>query len=235
MPLVTEGGFPASSNPDLLDVIDAKIPGTTVNFPGGVAAFAAPLLMWVALQIHLRVEPAHAGWCWGWNFRDVRGGSTVMSDHAGAVAIDYNAPAHPRGLHGTWSDKQVTQIRAILAEANAEAHVIAWGHDFNTTVDDMHFACRGTKAQVMAAGARLSRTKEWDEMATKAEIRDVVDNALAAVLPKMAAAAGDAALAKVTDALSDPDSPLSKKVRNNVRIAVQAELVDERAGTNPGQ
>ena len=227
MPLVTEGGFPASSNPDLLDVIDAKIPGTTVNFPGGVAAFAAPLLMWVALQIHLRVEPAHAGWCWGWNFRDVRGGSTVMSDHAGAVAIDYNAPAHPRGLHGTWSDKQVTQIRAILAEANAEAHVIAWGHDFNTTVDDMHFACRGTKAEVVAAGKRLNTPKEWDEMATKAEIRDVVDNALAAVLPKIAANTRDA----IAYELKNSDSDLSKRLRNQVRTAVDAELTQRNLGT----
>lgn len=235
MPIFTEGGFPASSNPDLLGVIDAKIPGTDVNFPGGVASFAAPLLMWVAHELHTRVEPAHDGWCWGWSFRDVRGGSTVMSDHAGAVAIDYNAPAHPRGVHGTWSDREVATIRDILAEANAEGEVIAWGHDFRTTVDDMHFACRGTKAAVMAAGARLNRTKEWDEMATREQIRDVVDNALAAALPKIAAAAADAALAKLTDQVGDTESPLAKKVRNNVRIAVQAELVDERNKANPGQ
>lgn len=227
MPLLTEGGFTASDDPASLGIIDAKIPGTDVNFPGGVASFAAPLLMWVAQRIHLTVQPAHAGWCWGWNYRDVRGGSTVMSDHAGGVAIDYNAPQHPRGVPGTWSQSQVAKIRAILAEANAEAYVIAWGHDFNTTVDDMHFACRGTKAEVVAAGKRLNTPKEWDEMATKAEIRDVVDNALAAVLPKIAANTRDA----IAYELKNSDSDLSKRLRNQVRTAVDAELTQRNLGT----
>jgi hypothetical protein len=172
--VITEGGFPAGSA-DQLGIVPLVVAGR--SFPGGVAPFAHDLLWWVADQIHTRVEPLHDGWNWGWNFRDVIG-ATVLSDHAGGVAIDINAPAHPRGVHGTWSSVEVSIIRKILAEANRDATVIVWGHDFRTTVDDMHFACRGTKAQVTAAGKRLTST-DWFDMADKADLRDVVDNALA--------------------------------------------------------
>ncbi len=219
---VTEGGFPAGLA-DHLGVRQFTVPGTKVDFPGGIAAFAAPLLLWVAKRIHEDVEPLRDGWCWGYAFRDVRGGSTVLSDHAGGVAIDINAPAHPRGVRGTWSDHQVRQIRAILAEANRHATVVAWGHDFRTTVDDMHFACRGTREQVINAGARLNQPREWDEMASKAEIREVVDNALAAARSDIAAAV----TADVTAKAADPASELGKAIRARSREAVDNEL-DQR-------
>ena len=72
--------------------------------------------------------------------------------------------------------------------------------------------------------------QEWDEMATKAEIRDVMDNAIAAALPKIAAAAGDAAVAKLTDALT-ADTALRGSFRNNVRVPVDNELDQRHLGT----
>jgi hypothetical protein len=237
---ITEGGFFASPDPDALGVIHPTVAG--VPFPGGVAAFAAPLLMWIAEQIHENVEPIHNGWCWGWNFRAVVG-SNVLSDHAGAVAIDYNAPAHPRTVRNTWTAGEERKIRAILAEANREARVVAWGEDFNT-VDGMHFACRGTKAQVIAAGKRLTQPKGWDQVATKAEIREVVseeirqaltaDNAalLNAIRVGIEAERAEDALAAV-DALAEAlsgETTLRAKFRTNVRVPVDAELTQRGLG-----
>jgi hypothetical protein len=45
----------------------------------------------------------------------------------------------------------------------------------------------------------------------------------------------DELIRAITEELNDTRSPLAVALRNNVRIAVQAELRDERRGDNPGQ
>lgn len=207
----TEGGFFASPDPDALGIVTMRVAG--VEFPAGVASFAVPLLSWVARQVHENVEPIHGGWCWGYNFRAVVG-ATVLSDHAGGVAIDYNAPSHPRGVRNTWSPAQELRIRGILAEANKVDRVIAWGEDFNTT-DGMHFACRGTKAQVIAAGKRLNERDWWDDV-TRDEAKTLIDNRIEAAIPAIAAACAKELLdTPVTDPVSGDD----KSVRTIVRYA----------------
>jgi hypothetical protein len=224
--MLTEGGWQAGTASQL-GVRDYHANGTSIGFPGGVAPFAAPLLMWVAGEIHSRVERLHDGYNWGHYYRYVRGAIGVMSDHAGAAAIDINAPYHPRGVHGTWSSGEIAEIRKILAEANSHGEVVIWGHDFHTTVDDMHFACRGTRQQVIDAGSRLNTPKDWFTMATQAELRTVVDRAIAAAIPEITSAVVLAISAK----LDDSASPFATRVRKQVRAAVDAELTERHLGT----
>lgn len=209
MPL-SQNGFTASTDPGSILVGQFTVPGTSVSFPGGIASFAAPLLIWVAQQIHEQVEPLHAGWCWGFNYRPVTGQNSVISNHASGTAIDVNAPAHPRGQRGTWSHTKLTKIRAILAEANRDAHVVSFGEDFPTP-DGMHLEARGTRQQVIDAGKRLTRG-DWFDMATKADLIAAVREALPeATLQRIAQEAVQAELgnggAKIWDhQLADPSS-----------------------------
>ena len=81
------------------------------------------------------VEPLHAGQCWGYAYRKIRG-SAALSNHASGTAIDLNAPAHPLGEKGTFTAKQVTAIRRILTFCDG---VVRWGGDFHGRKDEMHF------------------------------------------------------------------------------------------------
>lgn len=147
-------GWTAGSRADARIIVKA-VPGTKVGLP--LNADAAPVLLWVAEQFHKRVEPLHAGWCWGWADRMVRGSTTKISNHASGTAMDLNAPNHPLGHRGTFTDKQVGQIRAILREAG----VVTWGGNYTQRVDEMHFEISdgATAAEVRAAGARLNDTR----------------------------------------------------------------------------
>jgi len=107
-----------------------------VAFPGGVRTGAAgAILHYVAVQFDRRVEPLHAGWCWGWNYRPIRGGS-ALSNHASGTAIDCNAPRHPMGRSGTFSAAQRREIRAILRYCEG---AVRWGGDYHGRKDEMHF------------------------------------------------------------------------------------------------
>jgi hypothetical protein len=55
-----------------------------------------------------------------------------LSCHASGTAIDYNAVDHPNGSSGTFTDAQVAEIYAILAEAQG---AVDWLYGY----DEMHF------------------------------------------------------------------------------------------------
>lgn len=76
----------------------------------------------------------------------------MLSNHASGTAIDLNAPDHPLGEPGTFTDEQVARIRALLDEL---APVVAWGGDFDRP-DEMHFEVVGTPEEVAAVAARIS-------------------------------------------------------------------------------
>lgn len=113
--------------------------GFTVNgveFPSGVREGAAStILRYVATQFDERVERLRPGWCWGWNYRPIRG-ATALSNHASATAIDCNAPLHPMGKANTFSPAQRRQIEAILRYCDG---VVRWGGDYHGRKDEMHF------------------------------------------------------------------------------------------------
>jgi hypothetical protein len=122
-----------------------------VAFPGGVKRGpVTTILRYVAEQFHRRVEPLHPGHCWGYNYREVRGGASI-SNHAAGCAIDINSPAHAMGRHGTFSPAQVEQIHAIVAEC---CGVVRWGGTF-TRPDEMHFEVVGTPVEAVNVAAHL--------------------------------------------------------------------------------
>ena len=83
-----------------------------------------------------KIERCRPEWSWGWNVRAIRGKTSGYSNHASATAIDYNAPAHPLGVTGTWSAKEKDAINRILADMNG---VIRWGENYSGRKDGMHF------------------------------------------------------------------------------------------------
>lgn len=83
---------------------------------------------------------------WSWADRNVRGSTTVISNHASATALDLNAEKHPRGVRDSFTSGQVAALRKLLRAFP----VIRWGGDFHTTVDDMHFEINASHAEVAA-------------------------------------------------------------------------------------
>lgn len=110
------------------------------------------VLAHVAQRFHTEIEPIDVASSWGWDYRSVRGEDGVLSNHASGTAIDLNAPDHPLGEPGTFTDEQVARIRALLDEL---APVVAWGGDFDRP-DEMHFEVVGTPEEVAAVAARIS-------------------------------------------------------------------------------
>ena len=105
---------------------------------------------------------------WSWADRNVRGSTTVISNHASATALDLNAEKHPRGVRDTFTADQVARLRKILRAFP----VIRWGGDFHTTVDDMHFEINASHAEVAAFIKTL--TPAEDDMPTADEVAKAV-------------------------------------------------------------
>jgi hypothetical protein len=115
------------------------------------------VLAYVAERFHAEVEPIDPESSWGWEHRAVRGEEDgdeggVLSNHASGTAIDLNAPDHPLGEAGTFTDAQVERLRAILADV---APVVAWGGDFDRA-DEMHLEIVGSPDQVAEVAARIA-------------------------------------------------------------------------------
>jgi D-alanyl-D-alanine carboxypeptidase len=147
-----------------------------VPFPGGVrGGDVATVLGYVATQLHRRVEACVSGWDWGYEYRENVNNPGSLSCHASATAIDYNAPNHPNGSGGTFSDDQVGQIRLILAEVQG---AVQWGGDYDGTLDEMHFEIIVDASTLAAIAAQLpssgSGTGDWFDMATEDDLRRIV-------------------------------------------------------------
>jgi hypothetical protein len=115
----------------------------------------ATVLGYVFNQMHLRVEPIHPGWCWGYSYRPNVNNPRVLSCHASATAGDWNAPDHPNGASGTFTPNQVGIIRNILREVS---YSVRWGGDFSGKKDEMHFEICVSASTLAPIAARLSGT-----------------------------------------------------------------------------
>lgn len=132
----SQNGWPASADPTEIDVQPLAIDGVAIG-DGVRGGDVATVLGYVLTQIHRRVEPLIEGECWGYKYREIVG-SVTLSNHASATAVDANAPQHPQGSRGTFTDEQVAEIHRILDEVEG---VVRWGGDYDppATVDEMHF------------------------------------------------------------------------------------------------
>lgn len=143
-------GFSISSSPSAMGIRNYTVPGTSVVLP--VRSEIAPLLIGAAAEFHRTVEPLVKGWCWGWAYRDVTGGSS-WSFHAPGLAIDLNAPRHPYGRQNTFGSADSTRIRAI-----ARKYGLRWGGDYIHTKDDMHLEVILSRTDALALVRRLQAT-----------------------------------------------------------------------------
>lgn len=153
----SQNGWSASPSKGAIGIVDAKVPGTNINFPQGVkSGDVETVLMYVAEQFHKNVEPLKDGWCWGFHYKQIEGSQT-LSNHASGTAIDLNAPEHPIGKSGTFSSKQVTAIRKILAYCGG---AVRWGGDYTQRKDEMHFEIVKNAAEVKKLADKIRNDKK---------------------------------------------------------------------------
>lgn len=109
------------------------VEGTQVHF--SVATAAAPLLLAFAKYFNDNIEPIAGGTYddWGYAYRNVRGATKDLSNHASGTAIDINSTQHPLGARDTFTPQQ-----EILIRAECKRLGMRWGGDF-TRSDEMHF------------------------------------------------------------------------------------------------
>lgn len=172
-------GWPADPDPDAIGVTSFG-DAAGYPFPGGVrGGDVATVLGYVATQLHYRVEPCVNGWCWGYTYKANVNNPSQLSCHASATAIDWNAPDHPNGSGGTFTDDQVGTIYTILNEVQG---AVSWLAGY----DEMHFEIcvdAGTLAGVAASLAGTTPpppTDGWDDM-TPEDVENAMRNALAGI------------------------------------------------------
>ena len=128
---------------------------------------AGDVLIWAAELFNRNVERLHRGWCWGYAVRAIRGKTSGYSNHAGGLALDFNAPIHGLGARGTYNYRQLKQIRAILKASEVDGKpVLRFGVFYNGRPDPMHVEIIGSPAQVkkLAARIRASRVTSIDHV-----------------------------------------------------------------------
>ncbi len=126
-------------------VLEPKdVPAYVIPVAGGTVTMrlrpgdTADILVDLVKRYDATVERVRQGEVDDWSYarRPVRGGSTIWSEHAAGTAIDLNATKHFRGSKGTFTHEQLVEIDDLL---DLYEGVVAWGGNFKTTVDEMHF------------------------------------------------------------------------------------------------
>lgn len=148
---VSQNGWPVNPARSSRTIPGSSVRVTVADGPAG------DVLMYVLEQVDRRVEDVDLKSTrgefddWGYAPRNVRGSSAV-SNHASATAVDVNATRHPLSAVGTFSREQVDEIHQILAEVD---NVVRWGGDYSGRKDEMHFEIVGTLTQVQRVADRL--------------------------------------------------------------------------------
>lgn len=132
-------GWSASSNPSAIGIRTYTV-GAGRKVP--LRSSAAPILVWIANYFDKNIENIDDVLDdWGYAYRDVRGSSTALSNHASGTAIDINATHYPRGTdHMTYTKKE--EVRAMVRKINHAAGktLIKWGGEWSGAYkDQMHF------------------------------------------------------------------------------------------------
>lgn len=147
--MISQNGW---STIDSSNLDTSPVPGTNlVPVPGLRAGDVATVLLEVGHQFNETVAPLYNPGCWGWNTPIPIPGSSVISNHGSGTAIDFNAPSFP------WQQRTMTdaQRQACRVIVNHMDGLVAWGGDFTTIVDEMHFEINGTEDEVRQLAERL--------------------------------------------------------------------------------
>lgn len=164
--MTSQNGWPLI-NQTQLD--NTPIPGTSVRAaPGLLEGDVAWLLRWVGSEFNKRVDPLVTPGCWGWNVPTPIPGSDIYSNHCSGTAIDLNAPHFP-WQYKSMSPRQRGECRKIVNKTDG---IVAWGGDFTTITDEMHFEINGSAADV----ARIVKKLKGERMSADAVNLAELDN-----------------------------------------------------------
>lgn len=130
----SQNGWPASSDPKSIGIESYIVPGTKLKLR--VCNKVAPVLINFASEFNQLVEKLEGKQLddWGYAFRQVRGSTDMLSNHASGTAIDLNANRHPLAQKDTFKPKQIDAILELIDKYN-----IGWGGLWKRRVDEMHF------------------------------------------------------------------------------------------------
>lgn len=149
------------------DLDDSLIPGTDIAPIAGLReGDVATVLLHVGKLFNERVAKLYAPGCWGWAPPIPIPGSTIISNHGSGTAIDLNAPSFPWKLR-KMTNEQRQACRGIVNELEG---VVAWGGDFTTYVDEMHFEVIASEEDVARVAKKLKEGNmkptrdEWQEI-----------------------------------------------------------------------
>lgn len=151
MALSSSNGY--SVSPPLDNRVVAGSDGVKLA-PGVRAGAVATVLFYVAARLNLVVERGVQGWCWGYAYRAIRGTSSTVSFHASGTAFDWNAPKHPLGKRGTWSESQRQILAAITRDCRG---LIRFGEFYGNRVDGMHCEIVGNENDVRKLAEAILR------------------------------------------------------------------------------
>lgn len=161
----SQNGWPvhtSSSSLAPLDWITGRVDPTTVA-----------IFDYLCRRFDAEVEPIRVDWSWGYAYRAIRGRTSGYSNHASGTAIDLNAPAHPLGKRGTFTPKQATAIRRILADLDG---AIRWGGNYSGRKDEMHFEVNVDADDLARVAKKI--TQPEDDMANYADQLDRIEKKL---------------------------------------------------------
>lgn len=164
-------GWPASPDQSAIGVVKFG-DAAGFPFPGGVKSGDVwTVLGYVMTQLHERVEPCVSGWCWGYTYKANVNNPSQLSCHASGTACDWNAPDHPNGSSGTFSQAQRGTIYAILDEVQG---AVDWLEGY----DEMHFEIAVDASTLARIAAGLPSTPpstgDWFDMASEDDLRRIV-------------------------------------------------------------
>lgn len=127
----SQNGWPASPNPDDLDLVWITVATRTFR----VVRVAAPLFKYAIKRWHREVSPLTGGVRdeWSYAYRVIRGATTTLSNHSSGTAVDLDATEFPMGVR-RMTRRQRWRVRRIVKACGGQ---LRWGGEWSRP-DEMH-------------------------------------------------------------------------------------------------
>ena len=108
----SQNGWPASADRKSIDIITIEVEGCQTKF--AVTKKVAPIFKAFLAEFNATVEKIDKGKDdWGYCFRQVRGSTDMLSNHASGTAVDINSSKHSLGLQGTFKPEHVKTTNTL--------------------------------------------------------------------------------------------------------------------------
>lgn len=112
-------------------------------------------------------------------------GEWILTGNSSGTALDLNAPQHPLGQVGTFTNAQERAIHRILEDFPQ----VRWGGDYWGRKDEMHFEINVTPSEFHYSGGAAGGTtggRDWFDMATDEDLERVVEKVVREVIKDIA-------------------------------------------------